>query len=118
MSEKIKVLNKKKAGRKSREEEADICSRIDRTVLTMDNLIDTIERAKRLDVKFFVTQVKMPGIPTPEIIMNPIKNADAKIEYYRKAYNEDLTLKACSDVQIVNFTFGDTWTEVRCECLL
>lgn len=38
-----------------------------------------------------------------EAIINPKENFEAKFEYYRNAYNEDLTLKANPNIKIVHY---------------
>jgi hypothetical protein len=43
--------------------------------------------------------------PSPEKIINPKENFAAKLEYYAKAYNEDLTLKNAPHIKIVNYGF-------------
>lgn len=43
--------------------------------------------------------------PEPEIIINPMENAENKLAYYAKAYNEDLTLKANPSIKIVGYNF-------------
>ena len=59
----------------------------------------------------------MKGFPKPEIIINENANFDSKFDYYRKAYNEDLTLKTFSGVKIVGFTYGDTFKEIEKDLL-
>ena len=95
----------------------DFYDRIDRTALTMDNLIDTLHKAKEQEANFFAVQIKMPDCNSPETIINSIDNVDTKINYYKNVYNNDLKLKSCDAIQIVNFTFGKTWTEIKIECL-
>lgn len=43
--------------------------------------------------------------PQPELIINYPENFAAKLGYYEKAYNEDLTLKANPTIKIVNYGF-------------
>lgn len=113
-----KVLKEISRGRKKKGEEVkDFWDKIDRTALTMDNLIDTLFKAKEQEAKFFMVQIKTAGCSELETIINPIENVDAKINYYENAYDEDLKLKANKDIQIVNFTFAFKWSEIRCECL-
>lgn len=42
---------------------------------------------------------------TPEIIINYRENFESKLNYYQQAYNEDLTLKANSNIRIIHFDF-------------
>jgi len=56
------------------------------------------------DAKWLVIKVEVNG-NSPEIIINPKENFDAKIDYYSKAYDEDLTLKSCPSIKIVYYDF-------------
>lgn len=113
-----KVLKETKRGRKKKGEEVkDFWDKIDRTALTMQNLVNTLLQAKEQDAKFFMVQIKTAGCSELETIINPIENVDTKLNYYMLAYDEDLKLKTNKDIQIVNFTFAFRWGEIRCECL-
>lgn len=50
----------------------------------------------------------------PEIIINPKANFKAKLTYYAKAYNNDLTLKANPDIKIVKYDMVDDLRDVFC----
>jgi hypothetical protein len=43
--------------------------------------------------------------PEPEVIINSKLNFESKLNYYSKAYDEDLRLKANPDIRIVSFNF-------------
>ena len=45
----------------------------------------------------------MPDLPSCEIICNPYENLDKKLEYYLKAYNDNLTLKTFDKIKIIAF---------------
>ena len=47
--------------------------------------------------------IEMPDLPSCEIICNPYENLDKKLEYYLKAYNEDLTLKTFNKIKIIAY---------------
>ena len=47
--------------------------------------------------------IEMPDLPSCEIICNPYENLDKKLEYYLKAYNQDLTLKTFDKIKIVAY---------------
>ena len=47
--------------------------------------------------------IEMPELPHCEIICNPYENLDKKLEYYLKAYNEDLTLKTFNKIKIIAY---------------
>lgn len=45
--------------------------------------------------------VQMPDLPSFEQIYNPIENLPAKLEYYKKAYNDKLELNSFNKIKIV-----------------
>ena len=45
----------------------------------------------------------MPDLPSCEIIYNPYENLDKKLEYYLKAYNDNLNLKTFDKIKIIAF---------------
>ena len=55
-----------------------------------------------LDTAKICLAVKMPD-GSNELIIN--QNAKAKLDYIRTAYDDDLRLKSCSDIQIVSYMF-------------
>ena len=76
--------------------------------LTIDNLEKCFYEASRQEKRYVGILVQMQGFPRPEIIINEKENFDSKFAYYKKAYNEDLTLKTFSGIKIIGFTFGDS----------
>ncbi|WP_405101771.1 hypothetical protein [Oceanobacillus sp. FSL H7-0719] len=69
---------------------------------TMKALEDCFNGAIERNMSYVGVSIKMEGLTENEIIINPIANAKDKLEYYRQAYDEDLTHKyAGSDIQIV-----------------
>lgn len=81
--------------------------------MTMDNLEKCFNTAKVLNQKYVGVQIAMEGFTKPEIIINESENFDSKLAYYKKAYNEDLTLKAFNGIRIIGFTFGDNFSEIE-----
>ena len=57
--------------------------------------------------------VAMPDCPKNEVIINERENFDAKLAYYKKAYNDDLTLKSFNRIQITGIVYGDTLEEIE-----
>ena len=109
-----KVLNKKNGRPKK---ETGFLGRVDRTALTKENLINMLLQAKKLGAKFYAIQLKFAGCENLETVINLTASVDYKIDYYSKSYDDDLYLIANKDIQIVNFTFGATWGEVKQECI-
>ena len=56
------------------------------------------------DAQWLIIEVEVEG-NKPEIIINPKDNFEAKLAYYKNAYNEDLTLKANPKIKIVRYDF-------------
>lgn len=85
--------------------------------LTMGNLERCFQGAIRVGAEFIGVKVEMQGFDSPEIIINPTQNFISKLEYYKKAYGEDLVLKTFNGIKIVGFVYSDTFEEIQ-ECLL
>ncbi|MED4883115.1 hypothetical protein [Bacillus smithii] len=62
------------------------------------------------EAKWLIVEVEVEG-NAPEIIINPKENFKAKLEYYAKAYNDDLTLKANPNIKIVYYNFVESLDE-------
>lgn len=71
--------------------------------LSMKDLEKCFENAIRQGSQYIAVKIEMKGLEGEEIITNPRCNFGAKLEYYKKAYNDDLTLKANNDIRIVDF---------------
>ena len=82
-------------------------------ILTTNNLEKCFENAKKENATWIAVAVKTPNCESSELILNPNVNFDTKLDYYRKAYDFELSLKACKDIKIVGFTFGDTLEEIE-----
>lgn len=81
--------------------------------LNMNNLENCLGAAKDTNARYIGVKVKMQGFPKPEIIINENENIESKLEYYKKAYNDNLTLKTFDGIKIIGFTFGDTFSEIE-----
>ena len=83
-------------------------------VLTLENLDRCFEMAKRSEAKFIGVAIRVPDAPAIEIIINSCSNFDAKLEYYKKTYEADLSHKAVGDtLKIVGFTYGNSFAEIQ-----
>jgi hypothetical protein len=85
--------------------------------MTLTGLTNCFELAKEINANYVGVKIEMQGFDKPEIIINPTTNFDAKLEYYKKAYNEDLTLKTFNGIRIVGFTYGETYSDIEYELL-
>jgi len=79
----------------------------------MLNLENYFLKAKKHKWDYIGIKIQMDGFPEPEIIINPLANYDAKLEYYKKAYNDDLTLKAFSGIKIIDFSYGSSYEDIE-----
>jgi len=82
-------------------------------MLTMKNLELCFETAKEQGFTYIGIKIHMDGFPLPEIIINPNANFDKKLEYYKNAYNDDLTLKSFNGIKIIGFSYGDSYEEIE-----
>ncbi|WP_368900772.1 M23 family metallopeptidase [Oceanobacillus oncorhynchi] len=80
--------------------------------MTMEYLEHCFNRAKELDQSLVAVKVEMKGFPSEEIIVNPIINVDSKLEYYKSVYDEDLNHKYAEGIRIVDFSFGNSMSEI------
>lgn len=69
--------------------------------------------ASNNNAKYVGVKIQMKGFPKAEIIINQNENFDSKFTYYKKAYNEDLTLKTFNGIKIVNFAYGNSFEDIE-----
>ncbi len=66
------------------------------------SLIELFEIAEQVgDIKFILLSVKHRDYPQAEIIAVPTANFSLKAQYILNNYTEDLALKNCEDIRIV-----------------
>lgn len=81
--------------------------------MNIRNLEKCFYEASQQGKKYVGVKVQMQGFPKSEIIINENENFDSKFDYYKKSYNEDLTLKAFSGIKIIGFTYGNSFQEIE-----
>lgn len=81
--------------------------------MKINNLINCFEGAKKGKARYVGVKIVMPKCPSPEVIINEYPNFDSKLEYYKNAYSEDLSLKACEDIKIIGFTYGNSFAQIQ-----
>lgn len=81
------------------------------------NLEKCFYEARQKGRKYVGVKIEMQGFPKPEIIINENINFDSKFAYYKKACNEDLTLKTFNGIKIIGFTYGDSFTDIEKDLL-
>ena len=82
-------------------------------ILTMKNLEACFNIAKEEEMAYVGIKITVPNSEVCEVIINPTGNFDNKLEYYKRAYNEDLTLKTFNKIKIVGFTWGNQYAEIE-----
>jgi hypothetical protein len=80
-----------------------------------DKLLAALETAQKNHKRFIAVQVVLPDTPLPELIINHIGSANAKLAYYKAAYDDLLCLKANNAVRITAFAIADTPNELFSE---
>lgn len=68
----------------------------------IEEFLKDYEEAKKEKIELILLEIHMPTGET-EVIQNP--NADAKVEYIKKAYDENLVHKNCKDIYIQGYLF-------------
>lgn len=73
----------------------------------IDLLKGCFNNAIKFKKRYVGIVIKMDGFEKPELIINITDNFQEKLEYYKRAYNEDLTLKSFNGIKIVDFVASD-----------
>lgn len=85
--------------------------------LRLEHLENCFEYAKKENAKYIGVAIWTRGNEGLEIIINPGENFDKKLEYYKKAYNDNLVLKSYNGIKIVGFTYGKDFNEIEIDLL-
>lgn len=81
--------------------------------LTIQYLVNMFGEARSLGANFIGVKIQMEGFEEPEVIINPSENFYTKLEYYKRAYNDDLTLKAFNGIKIIDVAYGEDYLEIQ-----
>lgn len=84
----------------------------------MLNLLYSLENcfkeAKSSGAKYVAITTRFSEMDRDEIIINPIENVEDKLKYYKKAYTDDLRLKAAPEaIHIAGFTYGNSFEDIE-----
>lgn len=94
------------------------CSEDKSKFLKMKNLVACFKSAKENNANFVGVKIQMLDCNKSEIIINPKENFDAKLSYYKIAYDDYLQLKSIPDkIRITGFTFGNTFEDIQKDLL-
>lgn len=66
-----------------------------------EQLMNAFKEWIEYKVDYFAVSVETNGNPELEIIANPFSNLQNKMEYYEKAYDDNLVLKTYNGIRIV-----------------
>lgn len=86
--------------------------------MTIKNLEICFKKAIELNAKYIGVSIETRGSEGTEIIINPTCNFVAKLDYYKRAYDNDLVLKAYDGIRITGFTFGNSYSDIETDLTL
>ena len=81
--------------------------------LTMTELEKCFDIAYDRAYPYVGVLIRMEGFEEPELIINPFENIKTKLAYYKKAYNDNLTLKTFNGIKIIGCAYGDSPDEIE-----
>lgn len=81
--------------------------------LSLNILEELFNEAKENNAKYIGVKIKMQGFIEPEVIINPYENFIDKLNYYLKAYNEDLTLKSFNGIKIIDCAYANNYNDLE-----
>lgn len=84
----------------------------DKGKLTIQDLETVFAQAIQYKANYIGVRIQMQGYDEPEVIINPRENFETKLEYYKKAYNDDLTLKTFNGIKIIGCEYGWNFQEI------
>ena len=71
------------------------------------------EQEIELSKKYVVVVVQIELFPANEIIINTTENFEAKLNYYKNAYNDNLELNAFNGIKIVDYYHSDDFDSIE-----
>ena len=79
----------------------------------MEHLEHCFNKAVEDGVLYVAVVIQMDGFSNNEVIINPLDNAESKLEYYKNTYNDDLEHKFSNGIRIVGCTYGKDFKEIE-----
>lgn len=77
-----------------------------------EELIEAFELAFSDDAKYVFLEMQLPLHPATELIINPIENAEKKLEYILHVYDDEL-LGLHAPVSIISFGFVENLSQLE-----
>lgn len=81
--------------------------------LFMRDLESCFEMATRLSYTYIGVKLDIVGFEKPEIVINSKENFDDKLDYFKRAYDENLMLVNNPNIRIVGFAAADTFEDLE-----
>lgn len=81
--------------------------------LRRERLEKCFANAEKLRYTYVAVAIDIQGNTQAEIIINHKDNFEAKLSYYRNAYDDNLILKQDNRIRIVGFTMADTFEQIE-----
>lgn len=75
--------------------------------MTKKEFVKQYEGAMRQGYRYIGVEVMVKGNTEPEYIINKASNFNSKLEYYKKAYNDNMQLIANNSITIVDIIVGN-----------
>lgn len=72
-----------------------------------NDFMQIVDEAITSSDKFIVVVILTQGNNAPEYIINPNANFQNKKEYYDNAYDENMVLKTCDGIKIIDVFSGE-----------
>ena len=79
-----------------------------------EQLIQCISHAMKYGMQYIGVVVKLPS-GCEELIVNKSQSFIEKIEYYDMAYDDDLKMIDCPDIEIIDFTTSNSLFHIEGE---
>lgn len=86
--------------------------------LTIGRLEATFKKAIDIGVKYVAVAIQFDDVDDVEIIINPIRNAEYKLEYYKQTYNDDLTHRYAKGVKILGVSCGHSFEDIEYDLIV
>lgn len=83
--------------------------------MTLDGLIRAFDSQWAKESEYAGILVNISGVK--EVIINSRENYEAKVEYFKNAYDENLIHKHAAGVSIINYTFSDNFIDIQDDLL-
>lgn len=81
--------------------------------MNIKDLESVFKKAKEINAEYIGVQIYTKGNARPEIIINQKESFDNKLEYYKKAYNDNLVLKSYDGISIKGIALGNSLKEIE-----